>query len=71
MNLGEGGYIAEVISPTHEHCNSVKADSHSAVRRSAVFVGFYEEAELCFNLLVGERERTEHLLLKLVVCDTH
>ena len=41
------------------------------MRRRAVLVRLNKEAELRFDLLVGELERAEHSLLQLGVCDSH
>ena len=69
LHLREGGDVPETVGAAHQHRDAVEADAHAAVRRSAVLVRFDKEAELGLDLLVGELEGAEHLLLQLIVGD--
>ena len=70
LNLRESNYVADGRTVEHEHDHSVKAESHSAVGRNAVFFSIEKEAKTSLGNFFGKTESLEHFILNFGVADT-
>ena len=65
LGLREGNHVPNRIQAEQEHGHAVQPDRNASVRRSAIFQGIQEEAELDARLVVGDVQKPEDALLHL------